>query len=185
MYFNTASLAFIAMIVTSTSAAPAPESLPVNHCGQATADRKADLISKGATSQDLAITIQETACAMNSAYAYGDNKQGDAANFGLFKNNWYTIRTYCSQFAGQQSEDFNNGAVLNTDDAAAIQCQHEQQAGAGDQWWARQRGGETPGGCSADPTGDIYRNAVGQITAFIDAGNRENGDVIDPQVTAC
>ena len=47
-------------------------------------------------------------------------------------------------------------------------------------------GGQTPGGCSADPTGEIYRNAVGQITAFINSGNnKKNGDVIDPQVTAC
>jgi hypothetical protein len=47
-----------------------------------------------------------------SDYAYGDGKTEDSANFGIFKNNWYMIRTACSQFSGQTEADWNNGAAL-------------------------------------------------------------------------
>ena len=47
-----------------------------------------------------------------SDYAYGDGKTEDSANFGIFKNNWYMIRTACSQFSGHTEADWNNGAAL-------------------------------------------------------------------------
>jgi hypothetical protein len=47
-----------------------------------------------------------------SDYAYGDGKTEDSANFGIFKNNWYMIRTSCSQFSGQTEAEWNNGAAL-------------------------------------------------------------------------
>jgi hypothetical protein len=45
-------------------------------------------------------------------YAYGDNKQNDAANFGIFKQNWGLLRVCCSRFKGQSQSNWNNGAVL-------------------------------------------------------------------------
>ena len=45
-------------------------------------------------------------------YAYGDNKQNDAANFGIFKQNWGMLRVCCSRFRGQPQSNWNNGAVL-------------------------------------------------------------------------
>ena len=44
--------------------------------------------------------------------ASGDNKSGDSANFGVFKQNWGMLRQYCSNFKGQTAEDSNNGAAL-------------------------------------------------------------------------
>ena len=52
------------------------------------------------------------------AYPYGDAypnrapKTDDAANFGLFKNNWLAIRTYCKQFSNKTAEDWRMGTVL-------------------------------------------------------------------------
>lgn len=44
----------------------------------------------------------------------GDGKTGDAANFGLFKQNWGMLRVCASraQFAGQVASSWNNGAKL-------------------------------------------------------------------------
>jgi len=96
-----------------------------------------------------------------SDYAYGDGKTEDSANFGIFKNNWYMIRTACSQFSGQTEADWNNGAALkyvfipilvtilnisdvilscSSNDYDAIVCQHQQMSHyPGQQWWGGQR----------------------------------------------
>ena len=67
----------------------------------------------GATHTDLAVAFQETGSKLSgTAYAYGDGKTGDSANFGLFKNNWYMIRTSCSQFKNGTADNYNAGAVL-------------------------------------------------------------------------
>ncbi|KAK4696163.1 hypothetical protein P7C71_g1718, partial [Lecanoromycetidae sp. Uapishka_2] len=151
-------LTLIATFLGSTLAAPAPvpQSGSDGHAYECPSSanapaRKAALQKLGATDQDLAITILETSCNMDSDYPYGDvepasagggPKTGDAANFGLFKNNWLQIRTYCTQFQGQNASDWNNGAVLNSDDGAAIICQHEQQQkipGGIGAWWGAQR----------------------------------------------
>jgi hypothetical protein len=47
----------------------------------------------------------------------GDNKRDDAANFGLFKQNWGMLRVCATRagFAGQSTADWNNGAKLKYD----------------------------------------------------------------------
>lgn len=44
----------------------------------------------------------------------GDNKVKDAANFGLFKQNWGILRACASRagFKGQSEANWNNGAKL-------------------------------------------------------------------------
>lgn len=44
----------------------------------------------------------------------GDNKVNDAANFGLFKQNWGMLRVCASSagFVGQSESEWNNGAIL-------------------------------------------------------------------------
>jgi hypothetical protein len=44
----------------------------------------------------------------------GDNKRDDAANFGVFKQNWGMLRVCASRagFAGQSTSQWNNGARL-------------------------------------------------------------------------
>ena len=51
---------------------------------------------------------------MGTDYAYGDNKVGDAANFGIFKQNWSMLRVCATRagFVGQSADEWNNGAVL-------------------------------------------------------------------------
>lgn len=44
----------------------------------------------------------------------GDNKRDDAANFGVFKQNWGMLRVCASRagFVGQSTSQWNNGARL-------------------------------------------------------------------------
>ncbi|KAI4159962.1 MAG: hypothetical protein LQ342_006178 [Letrouitia transgressa] len=109
------------------------------------------------------------------AYHFGDTyppdengyrkpKTEDAANFGLFKNNWGTIRASCSQFKGQKASDWRNGAVLNINETAAIICQHEQIEALGEgSFYEKQRG--VPG------QGGSYGNAVGFIKNYLNQGH--------------
>lgn len=73
--------------------------------------RKQQVTAAGANSFNLAIAMLETE-KMDTNYAYGDNKQNDAANFGIFKQNWGMLRVCCSRFKGQTEPNWNNGAVL-------------------------------------------------------------------------
>jgi hypothetical protein len=51
---------------------------------------------------------------MTTNYVYGDAKTYDAANFGLFKQNWGMLRVCATRYglAGQSEAQWNNGAVL-------------------------------------------------------------------------
>jgi hypothetical protein len=51
---------------------------------------------------------------MTTDYTYGDGKYSDAANFGLFKQNWGMLRVCASRygFVGQSEGQWNNGALL-------------------------------------------------------------------------
>lgn len=73
--------------------------------------RKKQITAAGADSFDLAIAMLESE-RMQADYAYGDNKQQDSANFGIFKQNWGLLRECCSRFKGQPQSNWNNGAVL-------------------------------------------------------------------------
>ena len=55
------------------------------------ASRKAALLAAGGTLLDMAVAMLETG-AMQVDYSFGDGKTGDAANFGIFKQNWQDIR---------------------------------------------------------------------------------------------
>ncbi|KAL8740082.1 MAG: hypothetical protein Q9190_007182 [Brigantiaea leucoxantha] len=103
-------------------------------------------------------------------YPLGDGKTSDSANWGLFKNNWGTIRLHCSDFKSQTQDQYMNGQVLNDDDAAAIKCQHEQIQELGLQgFYQAQRG--VPG------QGEEYRRAVEYVKGFLDQGHLEDGMV--------
>jgi hypothetical protein len=98
---------------------------------------------------------------MQANYTYGDGKTGDAANFGIFKQNWFMLRTSCSQFQDQTPNLYNNGAVLNNNLNADISCIHQSQSHYGIvTWFGGQRNGET--GVNMPNTADIntYRDAV-------------------------
>ncbi|PSN62251.1 hypothetical protein BS50DRAFT_502972 [Corynespora cassiicola Philippines] len=156
-----------AILATGASAAAIPE--PATSTGlQARQDtgsytisglgaRKRQVTAAGANSFNLAIAMLETE-RMDTNYAYGDNKQNDAANFGIFKQNWGMLRVCCSRFRGQPQSNWNNGAVLNSNLNADVQCLRECQSHYGrDRWLAGHRNGET--GLNNPDTQDI-RNYI-------------------------
>jgi hypothetical protein len=109
---------------------------------------------------DLAVAMLETET-MQANYTYGDGKTGDSANFGIFKQNWFLLRTSCSQFQGQTLSQYNNGAMLNNNLSADISCVHQSQSHYGiDTWFAGHRNGET--GVKKPNAADIntYKKAV-------------------------
>ncbi|RII07894.1 hypothetical protein CUC08_Gglean008872 [Alternaria sp. MG1] len=119
--------------------------------------RKRQVTAAGASSLNLAIAMLETE-RMDTNYAYGDNKQNDAANFGIFKQNWGMLRVCCSRFKGQSQSSWNNGAVLNSNLNADVQCLNECQSYYGqNKWIAGHRNGET--GLNNPNTQDI-RNYI-------------------------
>ena len=122
--------------------------------------RKRQVTAAGANVLDLATAMLETDN-MQTNYPYGDNKTGLSANFGIFKQNWDLLTESCSRFRGQSGDQWNNGAVLNSNLSADVQCLHESQSFYGvDRWFAGHRNGRT--GLNNPNTADIqrYRTAV-------------------------
>ncbi|KAL2789413.1 hypothetical protein BJX66DRAFT_339402 [Aspergillus keveii] len=132
--------------------------------------RKQAILNAGGNTLDLAIAMLETKT-MTTDYTYGDGKYSDAANFGLFKQNWGMLRVCASRygFVGQSEGQWNNGALLNynvwADVASRWDCQNYYGV---DRWFAGHRNGAT--GLSDPNTEDInkYKNAVYWIQQQID-----------------
>ena len=105
--------------------------------------RKQQVLSAGASVLDLAVAMLETDT-MQANYTYGDGKTGDAANFGIFKQNWYMLRTSCSYFSGQTTSQYNNGAALNSNLGEDVSCINQSQSHYGlTLWFAGQRDGQS------------------------------------------
>lgn len=116
--------------------------------------RKQQIIHAGGSVLDESDPMQAT-------YGYGDYKSGDAANFGIFKQNWQMLRTACSQFSGQTAGQWNNGAVLNSHLSADVACLHQSQNHYSlNTWFAGHRNGAS--GLAKPNTPDInaYKKAV-------------------------
>ncbi|KAF3038541.1 hypothetical protein E8E12_008551 [Didymella heteroderae] len=167
-----------AFLATAASAAAIPEAASVKslearqETGSYTISglgaRKRQVTAAGASSFNMAIAMLETermdTNTANLQYAYGDNKQNDAANFGIFKQNWGMLRVCCNRFKGQPQSSWNNGAVLNSNLNADVQCLKDCQAYYGqNKWLAGHRNGET--GLNNPNTQDInnYINGVKYI----------------------
>jgi hypothetical protein len=122
--------------------------------------RKQQIRSAGGSVLDLAVAMLESDT-MQASYAYGDYKSGDAANFGIFKQNWQMIRTACSPFSGHSASQWNDGAVLNKNLSADVACLHQSQRHYSlNTWFAGHRNGAS--GLSNPNTPDInaYKKAV-------------------------
>jgi hypothetical protein len=133
--------------------------------------RKQQIRNAGGNSLDLAVAMLETTN-MGTNYPYGDNKQNDAANFGIFKQNWYMLRSRCDRFRGQTTAQWNNGAVLNSNLSADIACLHQVQNSYGmNTWFGGHRNGQT--GISNPNTGDIngYKAAIYWIQGQINSNS--------------
>ncbi|KAI4201784.1 MAG: hypothetical protein LQ346_002095 [Caloplaca aetnensis] len=141
------------------------------------AARKKELVNMGADAQDLAIAIMETGCRLSgTVYPFGDVtpdgklKTGDSANFGLFKNNWGTIRRHCTSFQGKSQDEYRDGAVLNTNDKAAVKCQHQQMSALGSQRWFENQRGVGYGGAE-------YAKAIAYVADYLKQGHMDDGMV--------
>lgn len=60
------------------------------------------------------LTVNHSSDMETSHYPYGDAKTHDAANFGLFKQNWGQLRVCASRygFVGKSESQWNDGALL-------------------------------------------------------------------------
>ncbi|KAI0401943.1 hypothetical protein F4802DRAFT_600472 [Xylaria palmicola] len=140
--------------------------------------RKQAILKAGGNTLDLAIAMLETET-MTTDYVYGDNKQNDAANFGLFKQNWGMLRVCGNRagFAGQSQANWNKGAKLNSDVYADVASRWDCQEHYGyDVWFAGHRNGES--GLANPHTPDIntYKSAVQWIQGQIDANPAHKSD---------
>lgn len=74
--------------------------------------RKQAILNAGGGSWDIAIAMHQTKN-LGTGYIYGDAKSDGSANFGIFKQNWFMLRTSNTQFNSYTfSSSYNNGNVL-------------------------------------------------------------------------
>jgi hypothetical protein len=170
------SVASVCAIYTFHSSTPARAASCPTTCGSYTVSglgsRKQAILNNGGNTLDMAIAMEETEN-MQATYAYGDGKSGDAANFGIFKQNWYMLRTSVPQYEPYGPSAWNAGAALNNNLNWDIQCLHDGQNHYGlYNWFAGHRDGPT--GLSNPNTTDInnYRNAIYWIQSQINNGHQ-------------
>ncbi|CAG8899228.1 unnamed protein product [Penicillium egyptiacum] len=107
--------------------------------------RKQAILNAGGNTLDIAIAMLETKT-LTTDYVYGDTKTEDAANFGLFKQNWGMLRVCATRYglAGQPRSSWNNGALLNTNIYADVASRWDCQNYYGtDLWFAGHRFGSS------------------------------------------
>jgi hypothetical protein len=166
------------IITTVTAVAPAANALTCPSgmsCGSYTISglgaRKQQILNTGANTLDLAVAMLETDT-MQANYTYGDGKTGDSANFGIFKQNWFMIRTSVSQYSSYGPSQYNAGAALNSNLSWDIQVLHASQNKYGIyDWFAGHRDGQS--GLSNPGTTDInnYRTAVYWIQSQLNSNS--------------
>ncbi|KAK4035089.1 hypothetical protein C8A01DRAFT_38423 [Parachaetomium inaequale] len=140
--------------------------------------RKQAILNAGGNTLDIAIAMLETE-RMSTDYVYGDAKTADAANFGLFKQNWGMLRVCASRagFVGQSTSQWNNGAKLNWDIYADVASRWDCQNYYGyDKWFAGHRNGAS--GLSDPYTEDInnYKTAIQWIQSQVDSNSKYKTD---------
>ncbi|CAI7568501.1 unnamed protein product [Penicillium crustosum] len=139
---------------------------------------KQTILNAGGNTLDLAIAMLETKT-LTTDYTYGDGKTYDAANFGLFKQNWGMLRVCATRYglAGQPESSWNNGALLNQNVYADVASRWDCQNYYGiDLWFAGHRFGAS--GLANPNTADInnYKNAVYWIQQQIDSNSAYKSD---------
>ncbi|KAJ5775700.1 uncharacterized protein N7511_000711 [Penicillium nucicola] len=138
--------------------------------------RKQQVTGAGGNTRDLAIAMLETDH-MTTDYTYGDGKTGDGTNFGIFKQNWYMLRTSASEFLGMSTSQVSEGAILNSDLGKDIQARHDGESKYGfDVWFAGHRNGQS--GVENPNSSDIqgYKDAVSWIQQQIESDDKYQSD---------
>lgn len=129
--------------------------------------RKQDICAFGGTALDLALAMLESK-SMRPTYPRGDvypngqRKTGDAANFGVFKQNGLMMRSAWSGFAGLSAEAFLKGAALNGNLRLDVELLHACQRAFGlDRlWFSGHRNGLSDIRKPNTADIDAYRTAV-------------------------
>ncbi|KAL8689858.1 MAG: hypothetical protein Q9218_004567, partial [Villophora microphyllina] len=99
------------------------EPFPCPDPAAATAGKQA-LEQAGAQSVDIAIAMLENGCAFVATFGIGNGKTDDSAEIGVYRNNWYMLRTYCDHFKGAAKGDWSNlGQQAHNDVGIATACQ--------------------------------------------------------------
>ncbi|KAK4125668.1 hypothetical protein N657DRAFT_274077 [Parathielavia appendiculata] len=181
--FNFVTLSFAAAAVAVPVSEPASVALTARqdrgwYTVSGLGSRKQAILNAGGNTLDLAIAMLEDE-RMSTSYPYGDRKTGDAANFGVFKQNWGMIRVCASRagFKGQSESQWNNGARLNSDIYADVASRWDCQQYYGyDKWFAGHRNGAS--GLANPNTADInnYKSAVQWIESQINSNSRYRTD---------
>ncbi|KAE8372930.1 hypothetical protein BDV26DRAFT_297427 [Aspergillus bertholletiae] len=140
---------------------------------------KKAILQAGGNTLDIAIAMLEIEDMNTGHYPYGDGKTYDAANFGLFKQNWGMLRQCASRygFKGKSEAQWNDGAILNSNVYADVASRWDCQNYYGyDKWFAGHRNGAS--GLSNPNTPDInnYKSAVQWIQQQIDSNNNYKYD---------
>ncbi|KAJ6139460.1 hypothetical protein N7471_005946 [Penicillium samsonianum] len=135
---------------------------------------KKAILNAGGNNLDIAIAMLEISDMETSHYPYGDAKTYDAANFGLFKQNWGQLRVCASRygFVGKSESQWNDGALLNSNVYADVASRWDCQNYYGyDKWFAGHRNGAS--GLQNPYTQDIlnYKSAVEWIQQQVDSNN--------------
>ncbi|OKL55433.1 hypothetical protein UA08_09301 [Talaromyces atroroseus] len=179
------SISFFAMLATAALAAPESDALfeKRDDRGHYTVSglgaHKTAILNAGGNTLDLAIAMLEIEDMDTSDYPYGDGKTYDAANFGLFKQNWGMLRVCAKRygFAGQSASQWNDGALLNSNVYADVASRWDCQEYYGyDKWFAGHRDGAS--GLANPYTQDIenYKSAVQWIQSQIDSDSKYKTD---------
>jgi len=113
--------------------------------------RKQALTAVGGTSFDMAVAMMETESMLPSPNGYllgdvdtnGAPKTGDAANFGIFKQNWLMIRQAWPAYNNLSASDWRVGDALNRSLTLDVSVLHASLTRFGDNWVNGHRQGET------------------------------------------
>lgn len=113
--------------------------------------RKQALTAAGGTPFDMAVAMMETDSMQPSplGYVFGDvdtngaPKTGDAANFGIFKQNWMMIRQAWTAYNNLTAADWRVGDALNRSLTLDVSVLHASLTLFGENWVSGHRQGET------------------------------------------
>lgn len=136
--------------------------------------RKKEILDAGGDVRFIASAMVETAN-LETDYAYGDNKTGDAFNAGCCKQNWYMIRQCHPAWTSMTASQYATSAAMNSDLALDIQVYNESRAKWDDaHWFAGHRNGQTGLQTGQAPNLDLFIAAYNWTVT-----NLKNGHMCD------
>jgi hypothetical protein len=131
--------------------------------------------SAGADRRFLASAMMETE-KMDTNYAYGDNKTGDAFNAGAAKQNWGMMRQCHSAWKSLGASSYATSAAMNSNKSLDVQVYNECRSYWGDQkFFAGHRNGSS--GLANPNTTDINNFIKGYNWGYNMLSGHETDDV--------